>query len=180
MVSAAGQAAAIPLKRSDYDKRIQDDVLTLLLRKINESKDSSSILLKYQRFRELLSENKTGQINQFIDHFTKEITELKVPQKKSTQQRSPMKIQKENDFVNSKNFKRLFPKAEVLFEFSEYGVAARDILREHIAGGRKRDMQFLPTTTFFRTQSHFKGILVEQYSDVSFDGFKGLKLDFYY
>lgn len=180
MVSAAGQSAAIPLKRSDYDKRMQDNVLTLLLRKINEAKESSSLLLKYQRFRELLSENKTGQINQFIDQFNKEISGLKTQQKNISQPNPSMRIQRENDFVHSNNFKKLFPEAQVLFEFSEYGVAARDILREHTTGNRKAGMEFLPTSTFFKSQSCFNGILVEKYSDVSFEGFKGLKLNFYY
>lgn len=180
MVSAAGQTAAIPLKRTSYDKRLQDNILTLMLRKINETVDSSSLLLKYQQFRELIAENKTGEINHFIDRFNKEISGFKTDKKSSTQTNKSNGNRNKNTFINSTHFKRLFPQADVLFEFSEYGVAARETLRENITGDKKMEMEFLPTSTFFKKQSYFKGILVERYSDVSFDGFKGLQLDFYY
>jgi len=179
MVSAASHVAAVNLRRSEYDKRIQDNILSLLLRRINEAKDKSPLLLKYQRFRELLAENKTTKIDHFIDKFNQEIAALKDFSRVTPHPRAVSNNNK-NNFVNSTNFKKLFPQAGVLFEFSEYGVAARDLLRENTTGDKKTDMEFLPTTTFFKKQTCFNGFIVEQYSDNSFEGLKGLKLDFYH
>ena len=180
MVSAAAQTVAFPYKRSDYDKRIQDTLLTLLLRRINEAKDSSSLLLKYQQFRESISENKYHSINQLIDHFNREVSKTAISAKDHVTSRNKLSSGKKNSYVNSVHFKRLFPKADILFEENEYGLAAREILRENINGERKTNMAFLPTSTFFKKQSYFNGILLETYSDDAFDGLKGIKLDFYY
>jgi|SRR6056297_3434425 len=179
MVSAAAHVAAVNLRRSDYDKRIQDNILSLLLRRINEAKDKSPLLLKYQRFRELLTEKKTTEIDQFINKFNKELSTLK-DFAKDLPHSKPVSNNRKNDFVNSPNFKKLFPQADVLFEFSEYGVTARELLRENVSGNKKTNMEFLPTIPYFKKQSCFNGILVEQYSDSSFDGLKGLNLDFYH
>ncbi len=180
MVSAAAQTVAFPYKRSDYDKRIQDTLLTLLLRRINEAKDSSSLLLKYQQFRESISENKNHSINQLIDHFNRELSKTTVSTNNHVPSKSETPLGKKNSYVNSVHFQRLFPQADILFEDNEYGMAAREILRENISGEHKTDMAFLPTSTFFKKQSYFNGILLETYSDHSFDGLKGIKLDFYY
>jgi len=180
MVSAAAQTAAIPLRRSDYDKRIQDNILSLLLRRIKEKTNSSSILLKYQQFRELLAENKTTEISQFINKFQKELNSLNNDSKKDTQSKQHVVTNKKNNYVNSIHFKRLFPQADVLFEFSEYGIAAREILWESVEGGKKGDIEYLSNSGIFKRQSCFNGILLESYSNESFDGFKGFQLDFYF
>ena len=180
MVSAAAHTAAIPFRRSDYDKRIQDNILSLLLRRIKGTKDSSSLLLKYQRFRELLSENKTTEINQFIDKFQKEFMDLNPERKNSSQIFKQIPSGKKNNYVNSIHFRRLFPQARVLFENSEYGTAAREILWETIEGGEKNDIEFLPNDGLFKKQFYFNGMLIETYSNDAFEGFKGYQLDFYF
>ncbi|MEA1883866.1 MAG: hypothetical protein U9N62_05015 [Thermotogota bacterium] len=179
MVSAAAQTAAIPIRRTDYDKRIQDNILSLLLRRIKENNNSSSLMLKYQRFRELLAEDKTSDIRQF-DKFQKELIDLKNDSKKDTKIKQHVISNKKNNYINSTHFKRLFPKAPVLFEFSEYGVAAREILWETVEGGKKGDIEILPNTGLFKKQSSFNGVLMETYSNDSFEGFKGFQLDFYF
>lgn len=180
MVSAAAQTAAIPFRRSDYDKHIQDNILSLLLRRINTAKDSSHLLLKYQLFRELLAENKTIEISQFIDKFQKEFIGLRDERKKSTQVTKRVVSNKKNNYIESVNFKRLFPQADVLFEYSEYGTAAREVLWEAVEGGKKNDIEFLPISNLFKKQSHFNGVLLETYSNEAFEGFKGFQFDFYF
>ena len=180
MVSAAVQNAAIPLRRSDYDKRIQENILSLLLRRIKENTNSSSLIVKYQRFRELLAENKTSEISQFIDKFQKELIGLNDDRQKNAQAKQQVVSNRKNNYVNSIHFKRLFPQANVLFELSEYGIAAREVLRETIEGVKKGDIEYLSNSGMFKKQSCFNGMLLESYSNESFDGFKGFQLDFYF
>ena len=180
MVSAAAQNAAIPLRRSDYDKRIQDNILSLLLRRIKETKDSSPLLLKYQRFRELLAENKTSEVTQFLDKFQRELSGLNQEKSKSKQETKQVVSNKKNTFINSKDFKKLFPQAQVLFEMSEYGTAAREVLWETVEGRNKNDVGFLQNTGLLKKKSYFNGVLLESYSSDAFEGFKGYQLDFYF
>src|SRR6056297_1835887 len=180
MVSAAGHTVAIPYRRTDYDKRIQDNILSLLLRKIKETDDSEPLLLKYQRFREVLAENKSNEISQFLDKFQKELSGLRneTPSRKQAAKR--IINNKKNHFITSKNFKKLFPQAQVLFEFNKYGTAAREVLQEAVQGHEKSDPEFLKNAGFFKKQAAFNGFLLESYSDASFEGFKGIQLDFHY
>lgn len=180
MVSAAAQTAAIPLRHSDYDKRIQDNILSLLLRRIKESTNSSSLLLKYQQFRELLAENKTSEISQFIDKFQKELLGFNNDSKKATKTKQHVVSNKKNNFVNSMHFKRLFPLGNVLFELNEYGIAAREILRENVEGFKKGDIEYLSNFGIFKKQFCFNNLLLESYSNESFEGFKGYQMDFYF
>jgi hypothetical protein len=180
MVSAAAQTAAIPLRRSDYDKRIQDNILSLLLKRIKETKDSAPLMLKYQRFRELLAENKTSEVTQFLEKFQKELSGLKQEKSESKQATKHVISNKKNNFINSKHFQKLFPQAHVLFEFSEYGTAAREVLWETVEGRNKNDIGFMQNAGLLKKQSVFNGVLLESYSSDAFEGFKGYQLDFYY
>ncbi|MFP4460774.1 MAG: hypothetical protein ACOC34_01830 [Thermotogota bacterium] len=181
MVSAAAQTAVIPIRRSDYDKRVQDNILSLLLRRIKEIKESSSssLLLKYQHLRELLTENKTTEVSQYLDKFYRELTSLNQVRIKEIPSNKYAVKNKKNSYVNSTHFEKLFPKADVLFEISEYGIAAREVLREAIDGQKKGEIEFLPNSNLFKNQWYFNGYYMESYSNNAFEGFKGLQFDFH-
>ncbi|HOO32158.1 MAG TPA: hypothetical protein PK466_07840 [Thermotogota bacterium] len=176
MISAAAYAQNIPLKATPADKKIQNSRLNELLRRINRSENKAELLMKYQYLNELVRGSKTSEIGHFIDKLA---SELSVDEKQFKKLQPQLK--KENNFVNCKQFKKLFPRGGVLFEFNNYGVAAREELRE-IVTGRVTDTtsDFFPIQTYFKKRAALNGLYVESYDSSSFDGLKGEAFDYYF
>ncbi len=179
MVSAAAYSYHIPLKQSDYTKRIQDDRLDLLLRKIFKSGNPSLLLPKYQKLRELINSNYSHETEHLIDRLTNDLSEFNLNKDLSKSKPRKTQLNKPNQYINSPQFKKLYPKVSVLFEKSSYGVAARDLLRELFTGKAVQADQLLPSQYFFKRQTVFNGILVSQFSPYAFDGLKGSVVDLY-
>jgi hypothetical protein len=174
MISAAAYAQNIPLKVTPVDKKIQDNRLNTLLRKINKSDNKSEMLMKYQYLRELVRGSKTSEIGHFIDKLSSELSVDPKTLKKRQQQ-----IQKQNRFVSSKQFEKLFPRGSILFELNDYGVAAREELREIVTGKTKDTSgDFFPINMYFKKRAYCNGMYVEIYDASSFDGMKGQTFDF--
>jgi hypothetical protein len=132
--------------------------------------------MKYQYLTELIRGSKSSEIGHFIDKLA---SELSVDEKKFKKLQTQLK--NENRFVNSKQFKKLFPRGGVLFEFSNYGVAAREELREIVAGTAKdTTSDFFPINTYFKKSVSLNGLYVETYDSSTFDGLKGQAFDYYF
>lgn len=179
MVSAAAYSYHIPLKQSDYTKRAQDDRLNLLLRKIFKSGNPSILLPKYQKLREFINSSNSYETGKLIDRLTKDLSDFNLNKDVSQQRSRKTQPNKPNQYINSPQFKRLYPKVSVLFEHSSYGVAARDLLRELFEGKKAEADQLFPSQYFFKRQTVFNGTLIDQFSEYAFDGLKGSVVDLY-
>lgn len=176
MISAAAYAQNIPLKATPADKKIQNNRLNDLLRRINRSENKAELLMKYQYLNELIRGSKTSEIGHFIDKLASELS----VDEKSFKKLHPQ-LKKENTFVNSKQFKKLFSKSAVLFELNNYGVAAREELREVVTGKIKDSSNaFFPINTYFKRRVSVNGLYVENYDPASFDGLKGQTFDYFF
>ena len=175
MVSAAAYAPDIQEKMNVYKKRFQGDKLRTLLRKINTSKNRQELLLKFQKVQEIFSNSKSEKAQRLVERLGNEI--LGDGQKATV---SGDEYKAGNPFTEDRRFKKLFPKADVLFSTDQYGVAAREALRETIKTHSDDTAGFFDPRTFFPTRTSFRGYLVQNFKDTAFDGIKGVRMDLYF